>query len=177
MSSFFTILLIGISLSMDAFSLALIYGMQGISKKNKIFLSLIVGIYHFIMPIIGLTFGTILDNINIISIDLVATLILIYIGIDLIISKSKEEDKFEISKLGFLIFGLSESIDSLTVGIGLKAITDNFLISSTIFSITSLIFTYLGLTFGNLIGNKIGSYSKIIGGIVLIIISILLFLK
>ena len=177
MSSFFTILLIGISLSMDAFSLALIYGMQGISKKNKIFLSLIVGIYHFIMPIIGLTFGTILDNINIISIDLVATLILIYIGIDLIISKSKEEDKFEISKLGFLIFGLSVSIDSLTVGIGLKAITDNFLISSTIFSITSLIFTYLGLTFGNLIGNKIGSYSKIIGGIVLIIISILLFLK
>ena len=63
MSSFFTILLIGISLSMDAFSLALIYGMQGIQAKSKINLSLIVGIYHFIMPLIGLSFGTILDNI------------------------------------------------------------------------------------------------------------------
>ena len=176
MSSFFYILLIGISLSMDAFSLALIYGMQGMSKKEKLFLSLIVGIYHFIMPLIGLTFGTILDNINIISIDIVATLILIYIGIDLIISNSKKEDRLEISKIGFLIFGLSVSIDSLTIGIGLKAITDNYIISSIIFSLTSLIFTYLGLSLGNIIGNKIGSYSKIIGGSVLIIISILLFL-
>ena len=177
MSSFFTILLIGISLSMDAFSLALVYGMQGMTKKQKIFLSIIVGIYHFIMPLIGLIFGTILDNINLISIDIIATLILIYIGIDLIISNSKKEDRLEITKIGFLIFGLSVSIDSLTIGIGLKAITNNYLISSIIFSLTSLIFTYLGLTLGNIIGNKIGSYSKIIGGSVLIIIAILLFIR
>ena len=177
MSSFLTILLIGISLSMDAFSLALVYGMQGMTKKQKIFLSIIVGIYHFIMPLIGLTFGTILDNINLISIDIIATLILIYIGIDLIISNSKKEDRLEITKIGFLIFGLSVSIDSLTIGIGLKAITNNYLISSIIFSLTSLIFTYLGLTLGNIIGNKIGSYSKIIGGSVLIIIAILLFIR
>lgn len=178
MSSFFTILLIGISLSMDAFSLALVYGIQGMSKKDKTNLSIIVGIYHFIMPLIGLSFGSILENINIVNINLIATLILIYIGIDLIISnyKKEKEDKLEISKIGFLIFGLSVSIDSLTVGIGLKAITDNFFISSTTFSLTSLIFTYLGLTLGNIIGNKIGSYSKIIGGIILIIIAILLFL-
>ena len=175
MSSFFTLLIIGISLSMDAFSLALIYGIQGMNQKEKIFLSLIVGIYHFIMPIIGLSFGTILSNINIISIDLIATLILIYIGVDLIISNlKKEEDRLEINKTGFLIFGLSVSIDSLTLGIGLKAITNSYLMSSIIFSLTSLFFTYLGLTLGNIIGKKIGSYSKIIGGSVLIIISIIL---
>ena len=129
------------------------------------------------MPLIGLIFGTILDNINLISIDIIATLILIYIGIDLIISNSKKEDRLEITKIGFIIFGLSVSIDSLTIGIGLKAITNNYLISSIIFSLTSLIFTYLGLTLGNIIGNKIGSYSKIIGGSVLIIIAILLFIR
>jgi len=162
---------------MDAFSLALIYGIQGMSNRQKIYLSIIVGIYHFIMPLIGLTFGTILDNINIISIEIIATLILIYIGIDLIISSYKKEDKgIEINKTGFLIFGLSVSIDSLTIGIGLKAITENYFISSFTFSLTSLIFTYLGLTLGNIIGNKIGSYSKIIDGSVLIIISIILFL-
>ena len=177
MSSFLTILLIGISLSMDAFSLALIYGMIGMSKKQKIFLSIIVGIYHFIMPLIGLTFGTILDNINIISIDIIASLILIYIGIDLILSNSKEEDRLEVTKVGFLIFGLSVSIDSLTVGIGLKAITDSYLISSIVFSLSSLIFTYLGLTLGNIIGNKIGSYSKLIGGIILVSIAIIMFIQ
>ena len=176
MSSFFIILLIGISLSMDAFSLALIYGMQGISQRQKITLSIIVGIYHFVMPLIGLSFGTILDNINIISIDIIASLILIYIGIDLIVSNYKKEDRLEINKTGFLIFGLSVSLDSLTVGIGLKAITNSYLLSSTVFSLTSLTFTYLGLLLGNIIGNKIGSYSKLIGGIILISISIITFI-
>ncbi len=174
MSSFFTILLIGISLSMDAFSLALIYGMTGISKKQTLTLSLLVGIYHFIMPLIGFTFGNILNNINIISIDIIASIILIYIGIDLIISNSKKEDKLEMNFIGFLLFGLSVSIDSLTVGIGLKAITTNIILSPIIFSLTSLIFTYLGITLGNIIGNKVGSYSKIIGGIILIVIAFFL---
>lgn len=177
MSSFFTILLIGISLSMDAFSLALIYGMQGMTQKQKIFLSTIVGIYHFIMPLIGLSFGTLLANINLISIDIIASLILIYIGVDLIISNSKKEDRMEITKIGFLIFGLSVSLDSLTVGIGLKAITSSYLLSSIVFSLSSLIFTYLGLMLGNIIGNKIGSYSKLTGGIILISIAIIMFIK
>ena len=129
------------------------------------------------MPLIGLTFGTILDNINIISIDIIASLILIYIGIDLIISNSKKEDRMEVTKTGFLIFGLSVSLDSLTVGIGLKAITDSYLLSSVVFSLASLIFTYLGLTFGNIIGNKVGSYSKLVGGIILIFIAIIMFVR
>lgn len=47
---------------MDAFSLALIYGTQGITKKHKILLSLIVGIYHFIMPLIGVAIGTVITK-------------------------------------------------------------------------------------------------------------------
>ena len=174
MSSFLSILLIGISLSMDAFSLALVYGMTGMNLKQKISLSLIVGIYHFIMPLIGLIFGSYLSKLNFINLDLIASIILIYLGIDLIVSNFKKEEKISISIAGFFLFGLSVSIDSLMVGIGLKAITNSFLLSSTIFSITSLIFTYLGLTFGNIIESKVGECSKIIGGIVLIILAIIM---
>ena len=177
MASFITLLLIGISLSMDAFSLTLAYGMTSIKKKEKVFLSLIVGAYHFIMPLIGLNFSSLLSKINLISIDLIATIILSYIGIDLIISSSKEEDKPIISIAGFLLFGLSVSIDSLSVGIGLKAVTSSFYLASIIFSLTSGIFTYLGLSLGNILGKKFGSYSKMIGGIILIIIAIIIFLK
>lgn len=173
MNSLFTILLIGISLSMDAFSLALIYGMIGLTSKQKILLSIIVGIYHFIMPLIGLQFGNFITRINVISIDLIAALILAYIGLDLIITNRKTE-KLTISIIGFIMFGLSVSIDSLSVGIGLKAITNNYYLSFIIFSLSSAVFTYLGLLLGGIIGNKIGSYSKILGGIILIIIAILL---
>ena len=60
--------LIGISLSMDAFSLSLVYGLNKITKKDKLLLSIIVAIYHFIMPIIGFIFSNILIRIRIINI-------------------------------------------------------------------------------------------------------------
>ena len=177
MSSFFTILLIGISLSMDAFSLALVYGIIGIKPKEKILLSLIVGIYHFLMPLIGLSFGSLINSISFINLHIIASIILLYIGVDLIISNFKEEELPNISIFGFILFGLSVSIDSLTIGIGLKAITNNYVLSSLIFSTSSLIFTYIGLLLGNIIGKKIGNYAKTIGGIVLIIIAIIMFVK
>ena len=177
MSSFLTIILIGISLSMDAFSLSLVYGIIGMSHKQKIILSLIVSLYHFIMPLIGLSFGSFINHISLINLDIIASIILIYIGIDLIISNLKKEENLNISLLGFFMFGLSVSIDSLTVGIGLKAITDSFFLSSIIFSLSSLIFTYIGLILGNIIGKKIGTYSKIAGGIILIVIATIMLIK
>ena len=89
----------------------------------------------------------------------------------------KEEDIISISKLGMFMFGLSVSIDSLTVGIGLMGITSHFILAPIIFSICSLLFTYLGLILGDVIGNKVGTYSKITGGIILIIIAIMMFVK
>ena len=177
MFSILTILLIGISLSMDAFSLSLVYGIIGMSNKQKVTLSLIVSIYHFIMPLIGLSFGSFIDNISFINLDIIASIILIYIGIDLIISNLKKETNLNISLLGFLLFGLSVSIDSLTIGIGLKAITNHYFLSSIIFSLSSLVFTYIGLMLGNIIGKKIGTYSKVAGGIILILISVIMFIK
>lgn len=177
MSSFFTVLLIGISLSMDAFSLALVYGMIGMSDGKKIVLSIIVGIYHFIMPLIGLTLGILINNISFINLNILTSIILMYIGIDLIISNYRKEDTISVTKLGLLMFGLSVSIDSLTLGIGLKVITGQYLLAACVFSVCSLLFTYVGLILGNIIGNKMGTYSKIIGGIILIIMAIILFMK
>lgn len=173
-----TLILIAISLSMDAFSLALIYGTQGIEKKDKIILSIIVGIYHFIMPLIGLILGIILTNNITINTNILVGIILSLISIEMIISSFKEkEEKFLLTIPGYLIFGLSVSIDSLTTGIGLPAITNNFFLSSIIFSIISLIFTYLGLNLGNILNKKYGKISTIIGGSILFILGIIYMLK
>ena len=56
MINYATIFLIAIALSMDAFSLSLAYGTLGLTKKEVNKLSVIVGIYHFFMPLIGLFF-------------------------------------------------------------------------------------------------------------------------
>ena len=177
MASMMTIMLIGISLSMDAFSLSLIYGMLLLTNKQKIILSLTVSIYHFFMPLIGLLLGTVIDNLTNVNIDIIASIILIYIGIDLIASNFKREPNIVLSKLGFILFGLSVSIDSLTLGIGLKALTHNYYLAASIFSVCSGTFTYLGLILGNILGKQLGKYSKVTGGLILIVIAIILFIK
>lgn len=173
-----TIIIIAISLSMDAFSLALIYGTQGICKKDKLLLSIIVGIYHFIMPLIGLLIGTIIIKKISFSSEIIVGVILCVISIEMIISAIKnKEEKFLLNMLGYLFFGLSVSIDSLTTGIGLSAITNNYLLSCLIFAITSFSFTILGLNVGNILNIKYGKVSTIIGGIILFIIGISYIIK
>ena len=173
-----TIILIAVSLSMDAFSLALIYGTQDITKKGKILLSTIVGIYHFIMPLIGLTLGLYVTSKVIINTNILVGIILSLIAIEMIISSFKnKEEKFLLSIPGYLLFGLSVSIDSLTTGIGLPAITDKYILSASVFSVTSLLFTFLGLNLGNILNKKYGKISTIIGGIILLVIGLLYILK
>ena len=47
---------------MDAFSLSIIYGTYGIEMRRSLFLSFIVGIFHFLMPIIGVKFGSLFSS-------------------------------------------------------------------------------------------------------------------
>ncbi|MDD7132255.1 MAG: manganese efflux pump [Firmicutes bacterium] len=173
-----TIFLIAVSLSMDAFSLALIYGTQGITKKHKILLSLIVGIYHFIMPLIGVAIGTVITKKILVNPNIIVGIILSLIAIEMIISSFKEEDKkFLLTIPGYLLFGLSVSIDSLTTGIGLSLITQKYIFSSLIFAITSLSFTFFGLNIGDRLNKKYGRISTILGGIVLFVLGILYIFK
>ena len=173
MNTFLMTLLVGISLSMDAFSLALVYGMQKITSKDKIILAIIVGLYHFLMPLIGLKIGNYITSYVFLDLDILVAVIFGVIGIEMIISSIKEkEEKIFINIIGFLIFGLSVSIDSLTTGIGLNVINNNYLQVAFIFAIVSAIFTYVGLILGNKLNDKIGKYSTIIGGIILIILGV-----
>ena len=173
MGSLLTTILVGISLSMDAFSLSLAYGTINLNKRQELTLSLIVGLYHFVMPIIGLFFGSIIEKYIIINFNILVSLIFILIGVNLIMSSFKEEKTtFLLGLLGFLTFGLSVSIDSLTTGIGLNAINNNYMQVSTIFAISSFIFIYLGLELGNKLSEKYGYYSTIFGGSLLIILGI-----
>ena len=173
MKPLLTTILVGISLSMDAFSLSLAYGTINLNKRQKLTLSLIVGAYHFIMPLIGLFFGSIIEKYIIINFNILVALIFVLIGVNLIMSSFREEKlTFLVGIVGYLTFGLSVSLDSLTTGIGLNAINNNYLQVSTIFAISSFTFTYLGLKLGNILSEKFGHYATITGGTLLIILGI-----
>lgn len=168
------IFLIGLSLSMDAFSLSLAYGTNQINKKSK--LSIMVGLFHFIMPLIGSFIGSLILSIIKIKPNIIVSIILSFIGISMIIKKEEQISPIK-TIIELILFSFAVSLDSFSVGIGLKGITNNIVISSVIFSITAGTITYLGLLLGNKISKKIGFISQIIGGIFLILIGVMYLIK
>lgn len=172
------IILIGISLSMDAFSLSLAYGSKNLENKKIKILSIIVGAFHFFMPLLGKLIGSIIMNLSLIHYSFIVPIIFIVIGVNMLLESFKKEEKIKgLDTLELLLFGFAVSVDSFSVGIGLKNITEKYLLSSFVFSFSSFIFTYIGLKLGKKINNRIGNIAPILGGIILIIIGILYLFK
>lgn len=169
--SLFLVFIIGISLSMDAFSLALAYGTQNISSKKINALSIIVGIYHYLMPLIGFFIGRKIITLLPIEPNVLVFIILFFIGIEMIVESFKEDVLVnKVNLWEMLVFGFAVSIDSFSLGLSINTIYNPF-IAATIFSLISAFFTYIGLKLGKYINQKIGYLSTLFGGGGLIIIS------
>ena len=168
------VFLMAISLSMDAFSLALVYGTLGMSKKNKILLSCIVGTYHFVMPLIGMLFGEFMLSLFHFNYDILVAIILSFIGIQMIVNSfKKDEEVYELKLPDLFLFGLAVSIDSLTLGITLPNFDVNKVLALIMFALFSGLFTFIGLSIGNKIEKILGNVATIIGGIILTLIGII----
>lgn len=163
-----TLIIIGLSLSIDAFTLSLAYGLININKKTIIATSITVGVFHFFMPILGMLLGDIINEYLNIDRKYILTVILIFIIIEMIksLKDTKEEHKLDI--INIIIFSLLVSIDSFSLGIGIKYITDNILLASTTFSILSGFSAFLGFILGKYITSK-DTYHIKIGGIILLL--------
>ena len=172
------IFIIAISLSMDAFSLSLAYGTINLTKREINTLSIIVGIYHFFMPIFGMLIGSYITKFVHVGQDLIILIVFSLIGINMILESRKEQETVKYMKLGeMLLFGLAVSIDSFSVGIGINNISNNFIMCSSVFSITSFTFTYIGLKLGKKLNLLIGRFATLIGGISLILLGVFYVIK
>lgn len=167
-----SIILIGVSLSMDAFSLSLLYGSKGIKKQDISKLTICVGIFHFIMPLIGCFLGSIILKFIRINTKILVFIILSIIGLEMIIDGIKKKDTKGLRSLEIFTFSFAVSIDSFSVGIGLTSIVRNIIISPIIFAITSALFTFLGLKLGKVLSEKFGSIATIFGGVSLIVLGL-----
>lgn len=173
MQEFVSILLIGISLSMDTFSLSLSLG--SIVKENKYlkYFPLVVGIFHYILPLLGNLIGIkIISTFNIAS-NIILGLILIILGINLAIHYFKDEEiKINLNIISIVLLAFSVSIDSFSVGLGISNITNKHYLSSLIFSVCSFSFTLMGLIIGKYSNKVIGKYASMLGIILLLLLGI-----
>lgn len=175
---FIQMILIGISLSMDAFSLSMVYGTLNLEKKLILILSMLVGCYHFFMPVLGSLIGDLIVHTLLPHPNQLVGIIFIILSLEMLFD-IKELDSQKVSLKNItqaFIFGFSVSIDSFSVGIGLGAKGENIILCGIIFSICSAIFTSVGLILGKKLTIKFGKIANIIGSLLLLLLGIKYFL-
>ena len=163
--SLLEIILIGISLSIDAFSLAISIGMY-IKKESIKDYSFITGVYHFCMPLVGFAAKSFIYNYFFISEKILFTIVIIIIMVGIIRNKSNDD----LIIVGPFLFGFTVSIDSLLVGVTLDK--NMALKSAGVFSLVSFTYTYIGFKLSAFIRNKFSKYYKLISLAILLVILI-----
>lgn len=166
------IVLIGLSLSMDAFTISICKGIKDNNIKNGLITISFFALFQFIMPILGFYIGNILSDKIINYHSYFSSILLIVIGILMIKSDKIDEinNKFNYKEL--FLLSIATSIDALVIGISFSFIKENIFTSSIIIGIITFIICFIGYYIGSLFNKKAHQYANIIGGIILIIIGI-----
>jgi putative Mn2+ efflux pump MntP len=190
MEQLLTIILVAVVLGLDAFSLSLGLGLQGRSRKYGIKFSIMVGLFHIIMPLIGLNLGLTAGKFLGVWASRLGAIILAYIAVDFIIKGYRESrphsytfkegksiiaqqnDSFRENWGNMLLLGISVSIDALTVGFSLGTFKMPVFITVIIMGIVAAIMTLLGFLGGRMFSRLVGSYAQMAGGLVLAVLAI-----
>jgi putative Mn2+ efflux pump MntP len=172
-----SIILIGLSLALDAFAVSV---SAGISDRNlKPFYmvrgSLFFGVFQFIMPVLGWFLGKTFVSYIAAFDHWVAFGLLAFIGGKMLVGalprKNKEaaaEKSVDIKGIGSLfILALATSIDALAVGLSFSMVNQAIWIPALIIGGITFALCLLGFEFGKKIGMAFETGSQIIGGLIL----------
>ncbi|MBQ0042886.1 MAG: manganese efflux pump [Lachnospiraceae bacterium] len=180
-------ILLGVGLAMDAFSVSLANGLAD-PKMRFGKMSGIAGCFAFFqwfMPMIGwVCVHTILQYFGFFEkfIPWIALLLLLFIGGKMLIEgiKGGEEEASKV-RLTFgvlMVQGIATSIDALSVGFTISEYDLVLaLVSTIIIAITTFAICIIGLIIGKVVGTKLAGKAQILGGIVLIIIGLEIWIK
>ena len=175
--NFIEIVLISISLGMDAFAVAICKGMamnNGNIRKGTI-IALYFGIFQALMPLIGYVLGLRFEKaINAID-HWLAFILLAIIGINMIkesLNKKEENVNDDISFKTMFILALATSIDALAVGITFAFLKVNIYIPIICIGTITFIMSFIGVIIGNKFGDRFKNKAETAGGIILIIMGL-----
>lgn len=172
-----TIILVAVSLAMDAFAVSISNGVsvRGFGKKDAIKQAAFFGGFQFLMPVIGWFLGSSVKT-YIEAVDhWIAFILLLVIGINMI-RESLRGDENEGNGSGILtnkmllLQAVATSIDALAVGISFAILDVNILQAGVIIGIVSFVLSCIGAWAGRCLGDKLQTKAEILGGIVLILI-------
>lgn len=177
---------LGIGLAMDAFSVSIADAIANpdMKKRKFVLIAFFFGLFQTIMPLIGWFCVTKVASYFIVFqrfIPYIALVLLLYIGIKMLIESIKgkeEEGKKELGLSTLFIQAIAISIDALSVGFAFAEYSLlSSVVSSLIIGVETFLICIVGLLIGKVVGKKLLKASGIIGGIILILIGLEIFIR
>lgn len=183
--SFIEVLLIAVSLSMDAFAVAVCKGlaMKKCTWEKAITVGIYFGIFQAGMPLIGYFLGRqFRDFVE--SVDhWIAFVLLAIIGIGMIkeaLSPGEECENCGDASLDvktMLGLAVATSIDALAVGVAFSMQDVNIIPSGCVIGITTFVLSVGGVKIGNQFGGKYHNRAEFVGGLVLVLMGLKILLE
>ena len=178
----FDLILIAISLSMDAFAVSICKGLSvhKVSFAHAMTCGLWFGGFQFLMPTLGFflgdRFAVVLTNFG----PWVAFVLLAIIGGNMIresLSKEEECPDASLSVKAMLPMAVATSIDALAVGVSFAFLSVNIGAAVSFNGVITYALSMVGVKVGSLFGAKYKSKAELAGGIILILMGLKILLE
>lgn len=184
---FLNSILLGAGLAMDAFSVSLANGLNepGMRRRRMCGIAGVFALFQALMPMTGwVCVHTVVQYFRSFErfIPWIALILLLFIGGKMLLegirSKDDEETEHHAAALAALLLqGVATSIDALSVGF---TISDYgfvmALVCSLIIAAVTFVICMSGLFLGRKFGTKLSGKASILGGVILIVIGIEIFI-
>lgn len=172
------LLLISVSLAMDAFAVSIAKGLS--TQKNTLKVALVCGLwfgaFQLLMPLLGYFLGSQISSVIHKYSGPIALLLLAIVGSNMIREATSKSDGKEmnssVNPKEMLVLAIATSIDALVVGVSYVAMDVNITLASIIIGLITFAISFIGAFLGNKIGTKFEKPASIAGGIVLILIGV-----
>lgn len=177
---------LGAGLAMDAFSVSMANGLnEPKMKKNRmVWIAGTFAFFQFIMPMIGwVCVHTVVSYFHSFQalIPWIALILLLFIGGSMLkegFNQNMEEEEKQVGKSALFMQGIATSIDALSVGFTI-AEYDLLMafVCSLIIAVVTFVICVIGLHIGKKFGTKLANKASILGGVILILIGLEIFLQ
>lgn len=174
--SLFDLIMIGISLSMDAFAVSICKGLsvRKVQLSHALICGAWFGAFQAIMPSLGYFLGSRFEHLLNSVGPWITFILLAVIGVNMVRESfgGDEAVDSDFSAKAMLPLAIATSIDAFAVGVGFAAMEANIVAAALLIGCTTFILSAIGVKVGAVFGDKYRAISERIGGVVLILIGL-----
>ena len=184
--SLLTIIFLAIGLAMDCFAVSVCKGLASphgyVPRYIKpMLMALLFAVFHAGMPLIGYFTGSFFASFFERFAPWIALALLGFIGGKMIYDAVKDVDEevhvADFSFLGLLSLAFATSMDTLATGVLFIPCPNILWLAVGVIALTCFVFSMTGFVIGHLVGNRLRINVNILGGVILILIGIKIFVE